>query len=98
MIIKVNQSQGRKVVAICDENILGKVFTQDDMQLDLTSTFYHGKKASVEQTIEVMNAADDLNLVGKKTITLAIKQKIISEGNVRIIAKIPYSQTTANAN
>lgn len=94
MIIKINQVHNRKVVAICDKDILGKVFVQDEMQLDLSSLFYHGKKSSIEQTIEVMKAADDLNLVGVKTIALAIEQKVIIEENVRKIAGIPYAQAS----
>ena len=94
MIIKINQAQGRKIVAICDEDILGKVFVEDGMQLDLSSPFYQGLKSSIEQTIEVMCVADDLNLVGKKTIALAIEQKIISGDNVRKIGEIPFAHAT----
>jgi len=98
MIIKINQAHGRKIVAICDEDLLGKVFTQEDMQLDLSSSFYHGKKASIDQIIGVMDVADNLNLIGKKIIALAIRQKVIDEENVRKIQGIPYAQACSNGN
>lgn len=94
MIVKINRAHGREVVAICDEEILGKKFEQDDRQLDLSSSFYQGKKAEDSQVEEIMKVSDDLNLVGEKTISMAKRLGVIDDDNVRRIADIPYAQVT----
>jgi len=45
MIVKSHSTgDGRKVIAICDDSLLGKKFEEGDKQLDLTSEFYQGQK------------------------------------------------------
>jgi len=91
MIIKINKAQGRAIVAICDSNLLGKNFENDISQLDLSSPFYLGKESTTDQVIEMFNKADNLNLVGEKTIRLALDNKILTNNNIRMIQNIPYA-------
>jgi len=91
MIVKINQSQGKHVVAICDDDLLGKVFEEDGKILDLSSGFYRGKKLSLEETKEIMNKADNINLVGKQTIDLALKEELMDQDGVRTIKGIPFA-------
>ena len=40
MIVKVHRTpDGRRLIAVCDNNLLGKKFEENDLQLDLTSNF-----------------------------------------------------------
>jgi len=91
MIIKINKAQGKVIVAICDEEILGKIFEHDCLILDLSADFYKGNKESEQITREIMKKADNLNLVGEKTIQIALDEKIITKGNIRTIQNIPFA-------
>ena len=91
MYVKVHESQSRIVVAICDENLIGKTFSEGDKQLNITERFYKGEKKSDEEVIEIMEVADNLNLVGEKTINLALKNKIITKKSVIKIKNIPHA-------
>jgi hypothetical protein len=43
MILKEHKSHdGKCVIALCDDDILGKKFEENGLQLDLTSSFYKG--------------------------------------------------------
>jgi hypothetical protein len=45
MIAKIHKTfDGRNVLAVCDSDLLGKKFEEKDLQIDLNSDFYKGKK------------------------------------------------------
>ena len=92
MIVKKNVAQSRMVLAVCDDDLLGKVFEEKDMILDLRSDFYKGAMLSEEEASVQMKVADNLNMVGEKTVSLAKKLGLITDENIRRIAGIPYSQ------
>jgi hypothetical protein len=93
MIIKVHKTQdGRKVIAICDSNLIGKKFEEKNLQLDLTSNFYKGEEKSEEEIIESIKGSYIINLVGKNSINLGIKLDIINKNNIIKIKNIPHAQ------
>ncbi len=92
MIVKVHESEKGTIVAVCDSDLIGKKFEEDDLQLDLTSNFYKGEEKSDEEIGDLLRNAYCINVVGKKSVELAIKEGVIDESAVRKIAKIPYSQ------
>jgi len=92
MIVTIHQASGRRVVAICDDDLLGKQFEEGEKILDLSADFYKGEQKSEEETIKIMKTETNLNLVGEQTIKLALKEEIITKDNVRTIKDIPYAQ------
>lgn len=93
MIAKIHKSpDGKYIAAICDENLIGKKFREKNLQLDLSSNFYRGEKRNEEETIKIMKSSHILNLVGKNTVKLALKEKIIEKENIIKIKKIPHAQ------
>jgi uncharacterized protein len=85
----------RDVIAICDEELLGKKFEEGEFQLDVKESFYKGENLSEKETEQTMKnfSQEDatFNIVGEKSIALAIKANIISEDNVRKIQGIPHA-------
>jgi uncharacterized protein len=88
----------RKVVAICDSEILGKKFEEGKKQLHLKESFYQGekgKKVSEEELIKLIeiNKLEDatFNIVGEKSINTALKAKLIDENSIARISNIPYA-------
>lgn len=92
MIVSIHKSSGRIIVAVCDSELLGKTFSKGDLQLDLASDFYKGEEKTPEETLQIMKAAHMLNLVGEKTINLAIANGFISKEHVLYVEKIPHAQ------
>jgi hypothetical protein len=92
MIVKIHKTEDKRLVlAVCDKAILGKKFEELNKQIDLTSDFYKGEEKSDKQTSYLMRNSYMLNLVGEKTIKLALDDGIISKDNVKRICKIPYA-------
>lgn len=92
MYVKTHESQARIVVAICDEDLIGKKFTEGEKQLEVSERFYKGEKKPEEQVVNILQEATNLNIVGKKTIEIALKSKIIEKDAIVKIKNIPHAQ------
>lgn len=93
MIIKVHKTiDGRKIVAICDNELIGKKFEEGKLQLDLSSSFYNGEEKSEDDIIELIRGSYIVNIVGEKGISLALKLGIVDKKNIIKIKNIPHAQ------
>ena len=94
MYLKIHESY-RKIVAICDSNLLGKKFEQGNLQLEVKESFYGGEKKTEQEIEGLMRdfTTDDsmFNLVGEKTIKLALKLGLIDEEGIIHIQGIPHA-------
>jgi len=93
MIVKLHKTNdNKKIVAVCDSNLIGKKFEEKNLQLDLTSDFYSGEEKPEEVITKMFYDCYMINLVGKNSVNLALKHGIISENNIVYIKKIPHAQ------
>lgn len=94
MLCKIHKSY-RDVVAICDSELLGKYFEEEDTQLDIKENFYNGDKVNPEELkviIEKMSNEDaTFNIVGKRAVACAIESGIINKESVKKIQDVPFA-------
>lgn len=95
MIARAQVVDGKKLVAVCDDNLLGKKFEQGDFQIDLTSNFYKGEKASEERLREMLKGAYLADFVGQESVSFAVKEKLVAEGNEIKVKGVPHAQVFA---
>ena len=91
MYLKIHSSGERKIIAICDEDLIGKTFEENDLQLQVSERFYKGEKTSESKILEEIKEADYVNIVGKNSINFGIKNNLISKSNIITIQKIPHT-------
>ena len=92
MIVKSHKRENKILLSVCDDDLLGKKFTEGEKQLDLTSEFYAGEQVTKTEASDLMRNVDYLNIVGKKSVQLAIDEELIEEENVIFIDGIPSAQ------
>ncbi len=93
MIVKIHRTNdGRNILAVCDSDLLGKKFEENDLQLDLTSNFYKGEEKNEQEVLELFKISPIINLVGEKSINLALKAKIIGKKHIIKIKNIPHAE------
>jgi len=93
MIVKIHKTpEGRKLVAICDSELLGKKFEEGNLQLDLTADFYKGEEKGVEEVREIIKDAYIVNVVGGESIAFFVKLGIIEQEHVLKVAGVPHAQ------
>ncbi len=94
MLIKIHKTY-RDVVAICDSELIGKTFEENEFQLDVKESFFKGEKVSKEKLLSIMQdmSKEDaiFNIVGEKSINTALKAGIISEQGVKKIQGVPFA-------
>jgi len=94
MFVKVMNSY-RCIIAACDQELIGKIFEEGKLQLNVKESFYKGDEIAEKEMIEFLQdyAKEDatFNLVGKEVIDSALKAGIIKEENVGTIQNIPYA-------
>ena len=90
MIAKIHAMHGRKILALCDKNLLGKRFEAGKLQLDLTSQFYRGDGITEKHLRTLLKDIYTINAVGRKSIAVLTKYKVVSKKNIYRINGIPY--------
>jgi len=82
----------RLLLAVCDTEILGKVFTEGEQQLDITKSFYGGEEVDDAGLSTLMEKAYILNLAGEKSVGAAISRGLVSENRIGKIQGVPFAQ------
>ncbi len=89
--LNVRQRNEETVVAICDSELLGEEFEDEDFKLKVNREFYEGKEVTVEECLEALEKATIANLVGS-IIKHAIEAGYINSERVLEIDGIPHAQ------
>lgn len=90
--VKVHGNRNNRILAACDEGVLGKVFEGKGVKLIVSKNFYGGELVSEKVFVEYMKSATTMNFVGEKTIFLAVKNGYVSKDCVVKIGNVQHAQ------
>ena len=98
VLVKLHERAGpggvvSRVLAVCDEGLVGRVFKRGDAVLDLRkyAAFYSGRAVGVEEAAEMMKNTDNVNVVGETAVGAA-KKALEGKGTAKRIAGVPHLQ------
>ena len=93
MLVKVHSSY-RDLVSICDEELIGKVFREGKLVLDIKQEFYSGDIKTTEETVEIIkkNKQKDATfiIIGKNSVDSAIESGVVDSKDIIIVEDIPF--------
>ncbi len=89
--IKVHFKDGIETIAICDEDLLCKVFHEGNLRIEISNYFFGGDLIEIDEAIKILKQASYFNIVGDKIIKEAINYKILSEEGVHRINGVPMA-------
>ena len=75
------KEHNNKVLAACDEELLGKTLTEGEKEITITRKFYEGQKVTEQEFIKIIKKHNNINLIGNKVVEIAEKQGIIKHHN-----------------
>ena len=81
-----------RVVAVCDEEILGKTLEGGRVPFNVSEGFYKGILGDVDEAIAAMKQATICNLVGKTIVDAAIEHKMVHERAIIYFGEVPHAQ------
>jgi hypothetical protein len=92
MLVKVHRREGRTLVAVCDERLIGQRLEDGDRQIDLTGEFFKGDLLTPGEAGDLIRNADMVNLVGHEAVELGINEGVVEKESVVTIAGVPVAQ------
>jgi len=90
--LKVYNVDRDVLVAVADEDCLGKKFTEDQACLDVTKDFYGTQHADRDEVLSALQEATIANIVGKESVALAVENGFINVEDVLFIEGVPHAQ------
>ena len=90
----VFDQSGEKLLAVCDDDILDKTFSSEDIEITV-SDFYRGRKCSKEEIVKIAKKATIINAVGNKIVNLLIENNMVNKPAVLKIGGVMHAQVVA---
>jgi hypothetical protein len=96
IFLKKHAADQGVILAMCDEELIGKVLKEGKLFLDLDkyADFYRGELTS-EQKAQGMVDGEEIysaNVVGERSVAIMISKGIVGNGEVKRIGKVPFVQ------
>ena len=93
--LKIHEAY-RKIVSLCDKELLGKKFEEENLQLDVNSKFYGGEiKTNEKELIELLKGEEKedscFNIVGENSCNITIKSGIINKDSIIQIQGVKHT-------
>ncbi|MCK5024304.1 MAG: DUF424 family protein [Thermoplasmata archaeon] len=91
IIAKFHRQSGEVLLAACDSELFGKCLESEDLKLDLGTEFFNGEKVDEGEFCSMLVQATSANLVGPRTIKLAVKMEMVHPEAVIEICEVPHA-------
>ncbi len=88
--VKVSEYQKSLMVNICDIDLLGKNIVEDQLNMNISKSYYGEKIIEHEEAKHLLKNASIINMVGKNTISLSLELGVGSENGVKKVAGVPF--------
>ncbi|MEM2096676.1 MAG: DUF424 family protein [Methanothrix sp.] len=92
MCLRTYTIGGEVLVAVCDSELLGQRFTENDLQLEVSVSFFGQELASAAMLERALEEATMANFVGERAVAWAIAFEYVDRENVLHIDGVPCAQ------
>ena len=90
--IKVHTKGPEVLVAACDADIVGKTYRSEGLKLHVSESFYNGESGDEDVLVNRLEMATIANLVGQRTLEIAIRHGFVNPKCVIEIGGVPHAQ------
>lgn len=91
MYCKTYSVENNTVLACCDKEVLGKNLKEGNYDIRIEEDFYMGEEITEEKLAELLKEYNNINLFGKKSVGVALKQGLLSEKDIIKIEGIEHA-------
>ena len=93
MFLKVHRSRETgDVVAVCDRELLNTTLRHEKITITITDSFYGNTPATEEEVRDALKNAGNINLIGERSVNLAIAMGLLTKSGCMMIGKVPHAQ------
>lgn len=90
--VKAYQQGVQRLVAACDSELLGTSHREGKFKLDVVPTFYDGLRVDAEGLGAYLRSATVANLVGRRSVDVAVSMGLVDPANVLVVSGVPHAQ------
>lgn len=90
--LRVRRVNNEVLVAICDEEIVGKTFREGKLKIEVKKEFYCGELVPIEKGIEAIKEGTIVNIVGNNIVSEAINAGLIHPQAIIKIEGVAHAQ------
>ena len=91
--IKIHKGVGTFVTSVCDSELVGKKFKKGKFVLEVSERFYKGELVDEDKVKDYLENSTNLNIVGERSVDIALKLGLISKEHILIIEGVPHAQS-----
>ncbi len=93
--VKIHKIGGEILLAACDEELLGRSFSEGMLRLDVNEAFYGGFQAELDDLVDYLREATIANLVGERVVGKAVEEGYVHPDAVLEISGVPHAQVVS---
>ena len=90
--MRIHVQEGHRLMAACDRTLLGKEFSEHELKLKVSESFYNDEFVDKDTFLRFLETCDMANLVGEIVVGAAAEVGLIDPENVLKIEGIPHAQ------
>ncbi len=91
-VYKVHSYGSDRLLAIADAELIGKTFSEGELDITISDSFYGSEKCDKEKAIQLARTATIINAMGNGIVSLLAESKIVDKTNVLRIDTILHAQ------
>jgi hypothetical protein len=80
------------LVAVCDEGLLDKEFSDGNVRLKVSRSFYGDERADYDEVVSALGDATIANLVGMQSVSCAVENGFVDSKDVLFVEGVPHVQ------
>lgn len=93
MFLKVHHPPGAgDIVAVCDRELLNTTISYGEVSVRISEAFYGNVPASEDEVRIALEKAETINLMGRRSVSIAIEMGLITRSGCIMIGEIPHAQ------
>jgi uncharacterized protein len=93
MFLKVHRSRDTgDVVAVCDRELLNTTISHEKLSITITDAFYGTTPATKDEVKDALKNGGNINLIGERSVKLAIEMGLLKKSGCIMIGKVPHAQ------
>lgn len=92
MIVNERHTEKGLLVSVCDRETLGETYESGEISLTVTEEFYDGERVKEEAVVESLSRATVANIVGTRSVEVAIDHGFVDEANVLEVGSTLHAQ------
>ncbi|MBN2330524.1 MAG: DUF424 domain-containing protein [Candidatus Aenigmarchaeota archaeon] len=89
---RTHVADGKSILAVCDEVLLGKTVRFGEVDFDISESFYGGNRSDQKQILEKVRQADMVNVVGREIVDLLVSEQEVDRECVLWMGDVPHVQ------